>query len=442
MSPEQKTVLNLSLAGLLGGTGVGLLRNMMKHQKLLSRQADNAEHLEDPDEALMKAAAEHFGFLEKAGLFENALAGGLGVTGGVAGAFVGNELVDRLYNHLRKKEMQRMLADAEEGYTDALLREAEQEKAARMPDGVELVEWLGLASLPLAALGSGVFTHRLLNRAFSPDPANSGVPNLEVSDLPAIQRRRDNEEDDSQAALGKSASLLSDPEEAFCGLLGTVCAFTKASSLRNFVKAVALGRGPELEKASRAHGMEAALDLAKGAGDYAVSQRAFELAKIRCVKTAHWRPVLTLLTAAELNEAAPGQVKIARLIPEKDQDILCTIMIDHHKLARAVAFDAWDGEPDGEVKRLSDRELIKVCDAYCKVATADDIPRDSSIPMYDADAGQPSQDSCPQDSTEKPDAVAQPPIDIIDMALTKEDDNGAVPMMAGADSQTLSLSDL
>ena len=121
-----------------------------------------------------------------------------------------------------------------------------------------------------------------------------------------------------------------------------------------------------------------------------------------------------LLTAAEIFEHAPAQVKLAGLLDEDFQDQLLVNTALRAKFARLEAFDALTGQadaaPDAGLSKLA------VIDDYCKSA-ATPLPRRSDIPMYDAAMGSPSEDSHPQEQTEQPDALAQPPTDLIDLSL-------------------------
>jgi hypothetical protein len=421
MNPDsQKLVTNLLLTGALGGTGVGLLRNVIKHQKLLSEQAAMYEKIQPPEEAMAEAHTKVAG----------PIAQGLGVSGAIATALLANAGVDKVYQSFRRKELEKMLGDSEEAYAERLLAEAESKKPqltkkagelsglikeARTPELSDALQWLLYGSVPLAALGTGVFAHRMLDKTFSPTPG-VGTAQIRTDNLPAIVKKRQLEEEET-----KEASWLSEDDEAFCHALGTVCALQKAAAVRDFVKAVAFGRGAELEDATRQYGFETALTMTKGAGAHQIDGQRFALGLVRAVKTAAWRPQLMLLTAAEILEHAPGQVKLAGMLDEAIQDSLLGATILRAKFARLNTFDAMTGTPEDLTPGL---DKMAAVDEFCKTAAGAALfPRRSDIPVYDAGSEAPSEDSHPQDQTEKPDALAQPPTDIIDMALAGDKHN-------------------
>lgn len=423
MNPDsQRLVTNLLLTGALGGTGIGLIRNVLKHQKLLKQQAETYEKIQPPEAEM--APALKAAFAKKAG----PIAQGLGTSGAIALGLAANHGVDRLYQGFRKKELEKLLADAEEAYADRLLAEAEAKKPtlnkkaeqwgaamtkeARTPELSDALQWLLYGSIPLAALGTGVFAHRMLDKTFAPTPG-VGTTQIRTDNLPAIVKKRQLEEEEQN----KTASLLSEDDEAFCHALGVVCAFQKAAGVRDFVKAVAVGRGEELEDATRQFGFETAMTMTKGAGDHQIDGPRFAIGLIRAVKTAAWRPQLMLMTAAEILEHAPGQVKLAGLLDLEFQDALLATTVLRTKFARLDTFGALVGTPDAEVPTMSKKAMVNVLDEFCKHASTSPFPRRSDIPMYDASSDSPSEDSHPQEQTEKPDALAQPPTDLIDVAL-------------------------
>jgi len=438
MNPDStKLVTNLLLTGALGGTGIGLIRNVMKHQKLLREQAEAYERIQPPVEAEVdEAQAPH---VKAAG----PIAQGLGASGAIALGLLANHGVDKAYQSIRKRELQKLLADAEEAYAERLLAESDAKKLdltkkadqwsvslvkeARAPELSDALQWLLYGSIPLAALGTGVFAHRMLDKTFSPTPG-VGTTQIKTENLPAIVKKRQREEEEA----AKAASWLSDDDEAFCHALGTVCAFQKAAGVRDFVKAVAVGRGPELEEATKQYGFETALTLAKGAGAHQVDGQRFAIGLVRAVKTAAWRPQLMLLTAAEVLGHAPAQVKIAGMLDRDFQEALLGTTILRAKFARLNAFGALAGDaeplPDGLDK-------MAAVDSFCKTSGVSPFPRRSDIPMYDASSEAPSEDSHPQEQTERPDALAQPPTDIIDLALAGDKKNHGV----GSDKATAAL---
>lgn len=428
MNPDStKLVTNLLLTGALGGTGIGLIRNVMKHQKLLQEQADAYEQIQPPVAETDEAQAPH---IKAAG----PIAQGLGASGAIALGLAANHGIDKLYQGFRKKELEKLLADAEEAYAERLLAESDAKKLditkkadqwsvelvkeARAPELSDALEWLLYGSVPLAALGTGVFAHRMLDKTFSPTPG-VGTTQIKTENLPAIVKKRQREEDEN----AKEASWLSEEDEAFCHALGTVCAFQKAAGVRDFVKAVAVGRGPELEDATRQYGFETALSMAKGAGAHQVDGQRFAIGLVRAVKTAAWRPQLMLLTAAEVLEHAPAQVKLAGHLEEDFQDMLLGTTILRAKFARLNAFGALAGDATALSPGLNKMAAV---DDFCKTAGGSPFPRRSDIPVYDAGSEAPSEDSHPQEQTERPDALAQPPTDIIDLALAGDKKNNGV----------------
>ncbi len=419
MNPDsQETIAKLLLAGALGGGGLAAIQNMAKHQQMLQEQAAHFDKLEQPDEEeLAKVSrAASTGYLRTKLASGRVLPAATGVVGGVAASMASYALVNRLAKQLRAKELQRMLVDAEEGYNEALLREAEASRAKRANVGgytpTELSLIMLASSLPLAGLASGVFTNRLLKKTFDPAPSQS-PSDINPDSLVAVRRKRQQDDNTKKAYAPGS---FTDEDEALCRLVGVVSAFEKASWLRGLIKAVGNGNGPELEKLAMQRGFPAVLDATTSSCSLPIDDPTFAVACIRTVKTAAWRAPLELLVAAEMVEHAPGQVKLASTLLERDQELLLENFVLGGRLAKAAALGAFEGEGSSDLPD-SDSKLLHVLDACLKQANADTPARSPGIPMYDSDSGAPSADSDPEENTEIPDALAQPPTDVIDKVL-------------------------
>lgn len=442
MNPADKEALIKMLAvGALTGTGAGLIGNLRKHYKLLEQQADESERIRarsvvpaSPVEKMAKGLSPFWG--------------GVGIAGGLGLGVLSKNVVDKLYQSVRRKELQRQLADAEEAYAAALLteRDALAQKSASNLRMSELILPLMVASLPVAAIGSGIATNKLLDQHFGPQAATGRVPKLKPDQLPALVAQQELEErerlEKEQRARTKGASWTFD-DDIFTHLLGTVCAFTKAADLRNLVRAVALGRGKELEKHAAEFGFDSALDICKGADNHAVDAKQFEVALMRLAKTASMRPCVEILIAAEMCEHMPHQVKLASTLAYKPQADMLELLQKQAQLLRAQAFDFMEDEEDlskqasdiegGNIPRkMSDVKLVEYLDGYLEKKAGIFSEKGTGLrPTYDSQSVRPSMESDPDSAGDDPSIFEQPPKDPIDVILQRDGGQGSTEENAG-----------
>jgi hypothetical protein len=334
---------------------------------------------------------------------------------------------------MRRKELERQLQDAEEAYTSALLaeRDAVVKKASgSYPRLTELIGPAMIAALPIAAIGSGIATNKLLDKHFGPQATTGGIPRLRVSDLPALNAAEEEDEDEKDPR-SKIASWGYD-DDVFCHLLETVCSLTKAADVRNLVRAVAAGRGKEIDKHAAAFGFDAVFDVVKGADNHAVDAKQFAAAEVRLAKSAALRPCLEMLLAAEMLEHFPHQVKLARTLAAQPQGEMLDLLQKEAQLRRAWAFSYFEdtlglekaAAEISEATRPSDLKIVEAMDSYLekRAGIGEQIRRTTTIPVYDTQAARPSIESDPEAGGDDPSAFEQPAQDVVDMAMQRDGD--------------------
>lgn len=425
MSPHEKEVLmKLIGSGALMGTGWGLYSNLKKHHKLLKEQAE----LDEQARARSISPVSDF---EKEAKGIPATFGGLGIAGGLGAGILSKKVIDKLYAELRKKELGIQLRDAEEAYTEALLneRDALAKTAGSRVRFSELIPAALVASLPIAMLGSGVATNQLLEKHFGPQPGEGGVSRLRVEDLPAIVADEERDEEGEELERRKSACWTRE-DDVMSHLLSTVCSFTKAAGLRDVLRAVALGRGPELEKVAGEHGIETMFDVAKGAENHPVDAARFEAAKVRLLKTASLRPSVEVLVAAEMLEHLPLWTKLASLVADQPRVEALGLMEKEAQLIRAAAFGFEEGDDlvkTATADRVTSRDLVEAMDEYLtKAANASESLRSSlTTDLYGGHSAKPAMESSPNPKGDDPSALEQPAKDPVDLAMRRTAEDGS-----------------
>jgi len=333
--------------GLAGGTAAGLsialanyLRDLYKETKPNTSMDDNILYLDVPgeEEEVEKIAT---------------LSGAVGATGGLLAALGSAALVRKLYQDMKKKELQAQLDKAQVAYTSKVLDEADaidKQASSGVPMHTgDIATTTPLALLFLTTLASGALAYKGLNKYF---PARKKPQTLEPKRVvirrkttqPGFYEEENDEETEKTASYDEAATeteMLDDALE----LVVKIAMHNPSldSDLRDVVYAVADGRHNEFCSVSSSLGSEVAMDLVKNASIKEASEEDINLAISQCVKSAYLRPIVELLAFAEFNDMAPASVKAASDMSDEAQEALCKIAA---VLGAQFRYDFWNPRYD------------------------------------------------------------------------------------------------
>lgn len=246
-------VMKLFAGGALTGAGLGAGTSFMRYLQSLQDQArtdtssdDDVLYLNLPDRQMPA------GRRRKMASTATFATGGLA---GILGTLLAYNAVRGAYQKVRKKQLQRELDQAQQIYLGSLT--PGMGKAASQFSALSKGVGSAYLALILAALGSGVVANRVLQKQFPPVKN----PNRQRPRKIVIRSPRE-EEQTLQAQDGVTPDALE-------GLVRTASQFPKVASadagLVDLIHAVAQGRGDEFVNNVAQVGVEAALDLVKGA---------------------------------------------------------------------------------------------------------------------------------------------------------------------------------
>lgn len=256
------------------------------------------------------------------------MAGSLAIAGGAMGALGAYALVRKLYQDMKKKEVQSRLDQAQQGYLDVL--DVEKTAAVNKPMGwgEGLFSAPGAAAL-LLAIASGAVTNQALKKTFpikkSPDRRN---PRKVV-----IRRERPEEDEQEKTANAKE-------------LVYQILIHTKSAALRDFqdlIHGIGQGRRNEISSGLMEFGLGATHNMVKGASLNVMDPRRSTMACGIAARDPLMGPSLDVLAAAEFNDHFPSAVKIAAALPEDVQDNLIKIA---SIVAQAFRHDIMEVEED------------------------------------------------------------------------------------------------
>lgn len=333
-------------AGVLAGSGIAGIDALRRHMELLKAQAE-AETARD--KARETVALPYF---DKAAAGPQWLPTAGGILAALLGGAVSHKAVTSAYDAFRKRELARMLQDAEEGHTDALLREHDTlAKQAASGSAIKPREWLVpllLASLPAAALASGYGVQRLMNRTFEDeDPALADPATIGDEQMPAvlIQRQRD-----KKAAREDLLQLM----------LDTAVTFKEARELRALTTAAAAGALPEMTEIVTDQGFDklASVLLDRGYDQVKPDPVSYAVGSLLLIKSATFRPTLELLTAAEIQEQAPGICKVASNLDRTTGDWLVELAAKTARCLRGDRLGLLEFNEEELSKQASAQEIL------------------------------------------------------------------------------------
>lgn len=318
LTPRSKELIKNYLIGgaALGGSGA-LLTSLVNYINTLKQQVPAGEESEDDDTLYLnvgKSANESSGATDLA-------AGGVALTGGLLSTLGTYALVRKLYQNIKRKQLQEELDQAQQSFLTNAQQEADVKNAAAgKPMGLAELAWSAPTAFTLlSAIAAGALTNKALDKTFPrvKKPKDVAPKRIVIRKKP---KEKQNEEEGEEKAA--SAEQTDDALE----FLVHLCMGSKSaaqSELVDIVHAIAQGRGPELTANILEYGFDSAMDTIKGASEIDITPLQKQCAIGYCVKNAALNPIVALLAAAEYNDMAPKFTKIASL---QNKDCLDTLV--------------------------------------------------------------------------------------------------------------------
>ena len=324
LTPRSKELIKNYLIGgaAIGGSGA-LLTSLINYINTLKQQVPSDTGKEDDDTLYLNVGknANERSSLSDVG------AGGVALTGGLLSTLGTYALVRKLYQNIKRKQLQEELDQAQQSFIENAQQEAQTKNAASAaPAGkpMSLAEfgWSAPTAFALlSAIAAGALTNKALDKTFPrvKKPKDTSPKRIVI-------RKSPKEDEEEKMAYDKVASA----EQADDGLefLMHLCMGSKSASqseLVDIVHAVAQGRGPDLTNHMLEYGFDSAMDTIKGASEIDITPVRKQFAISYCAKSAALNPVVSLLAAAEYNDMAPKFTKIASLQNEECLDTLLKI---------------------------------------------------------------------------------------------------------------------
>jgi hypothetical protein len=326
LTPRSKELIKNYLIGgaAIGGSGA-LLTSLINYINTLKQQVPDDTDKEDDDTLYLnvgKSANEN----ESSGPIDLA-AGGMALTGGLLSTLGTYALVRKLYQNVKRKQLQEQLDQAQQAFIENAQQEAQAKNAAAAgePMGLRELIWSSpVAFTLLSAIAAGALTNKALDKTFPrvKKPKNTAPKRIVIRKNP----KEEQEAEEENTAYNKSASV--EQSDDALEFLVHLCMGSKSaaqSELVDIVHATAQGRGPELATHILEYGFDSAMDTIKGASEINITPIQKQCAISYCVKSASLNPVVALLAAAEYNDMAPRFTKIASLQNEECLDTLIKI---------------------------------------------------------------------------------------------------------------------
>ena len=320
LSERNKDIIKNYLVGgaALGGS-TALMTSLINYINSLKSQVKKKEDTSADDETL------YVNIDKAAGVTEDALAGGAAMTGGALTALGSYALVRKLYQKIKRQQLQEELDKAQQSFLESAKEEAKVKNAA--DEGRPLSVGETVLSLPVAisllsALAAGAITNKGLEKTF---PAAKKPKSLAPKKVVIRRTPKELENEEEKAAYDKSAATHEDDALEF---LMHLCMGSKSaaqSELVDIVHAVAQGRGEEFKTSMLEYGFDHAMDTIKGASETPITAEQKQFAIGYCVKNAALNPVVSMLAAVEYNDMAPRFTKLASLQTEEAVETLVKI---------------------------------------------------------------------------------------------------------------------
>ncbi len=335
---DKQMIVNYLKGGLQLGGSLALTTSLYKYLTDLKTRADKYKKDEASDDDVLyvdlPAVAKEAGATEEfADTMKSLLAPGLATTGGIAATATSYYAIRKLFQMLKKKELQQEMDLAQRSFVNSLHEENELNKAANTPgEGMSATDMLlayPVTMSLIATLASGGLTYHALNKAF---PAIKSPQRLAPKKV-VLRRRQlpagveDSVDDSTSASNAKEAAELNEAFDSGMELLAHTLCLTKCanSDVVDIVGAVASGRCDEFSDNLLTYGLDLAMDTIKGASEVKMSDEQRALAIGRCVKNAAIAPTFRMLVAAEYNDMVPNMVKFSSEVNEEIRDSLVKI---------------------------------------------------------------------------------------------------------------------
>ena len=324
LTPRSKELIkNYLVGGAAMGGSAALITSLINYISTLKQQAPADPERED-DETLYLNVGKSAG--EGAGAIDMA-SGGLALTGGLLSTLGTYALVRKMYQNIKRKQLQEELDRAQQSFMQNAEAEAESKQAAVVggePMGLGELTWSApVAFALLSAIAAGALTNKTLDKTFPrvKKPKDSSPKRIVLRKNP-----KEEEEEEEKVAYDKMAA--SEQYDDGLEFLTQLCMGSKSASkseLVDIVHAVAQGRGPDLTSHILEYGFDSAMDTIKGASEVGINAAQKQTAISYCVKSAALNPIVSMLAAAEYNDMAPKFTNIASLQTEECVDTLLKI---------------------------------------------------------------------------------------------------------------------
>lgn len=344
----QKIALNERSLGLIknytaGGAALGgsaaLLTSLVNYLKMLKSDADEPTDTSNDDDTLylnMPATTptppQSFGGRRKMAGADDLLSGGLAMTGGTLATIGSYALIKKVYQNIKRKELQAQLDSAQQSFVGAADQEATQGKMAAIAPAAGAPMGLGqiMYSAPVAftllsAIASGALSNVALNKTF---PAVKPTQNIAPKKIVIRRKKPADVNQNSIPDEEETKTAASHSEDDGLELVTHLVLNSKsasASEVSDIVHAVASGRHNEFVNTLLTYGMDTAMSTIKGASMDTLDKTSRVLAVGQCIKSAALRPIFSMLVAAEYNDMAPHFFKIASLQTPEDTEVLVKI---------------------------------------------------------------------------------------------------------------------
>jgi hypothetical protein len=338
------------VGGAAAGGSLALATSLMNYYRMLKEEADAASNTSDDDNVLYLTMGNANANAPKkvkgtaAAQKEKmaSLSGGVAITGGALGAMGSYALVRHMYQKYKKKRLQQQLDEAQQAFFDTASQEAATMKRAAAtgkPMGsLEFMTSMPVTMTLLAALASGAITSRVLDKTFpAPAPPTAGGPKkvvLRKQDEPSFYdtvEEEETEEENIQKAGSYDSRSEDDSYKDGLEYVVHLCMANEkvasVSDLHTLVGAVLEGRKEEFIENYMTLGLDAAMDLCKGAQENVKSASKVDLALAigHCVQTPELSPLTALLAAGEYEDMAPHFCKAAGSQPSHVKELLVKI---------------------------------------------------------------------------------------------------------------------
>ena len=363
---DWNTVLKLLAGGAVTGAGLGAGTSYLRYLKALNEQA-SADTSADDDVLYLDLPSRP---QVAAGRRKRASTGtfAMGGLAGILGTIVAYNAVRDLYQRSQKKRLQKELDQAQNIYVGDLSTQSGLAKgASQFSPLTKGVGTLYLAGI-LAALGSGVVANRLLQKTFPPIKSpNRGKPRKIVvrSKSPEDEEvitPKEGVNPDSVEGLVRSNLVM--PKEAHAD-----------GMTADLVVAAAMGRCEEIRDNISSYGLDAALDMVKGARFEDPGLLRKHLAVTWLCNDPFVSTAMEPLIAAEFYDRTPWACKLAAHVPEQYHENLMNLVgaacrdVRHNVFKKIAAFIQ---TPDVFAKQASTLETMLLANTLRSVL--DDKP--------------------------------------------------------------------